>query len=74
MLLDIASKDLKEGELYLVCNTDAREFTGPSSHFVLQIQGTLCSQHLLLCHQNVGLSHRISSFFPEAPFSALEHS
>lgn len=74
MLLDIASKNLKmmDGELYLICDSEAVEFAGHSSLFVPQIQGTVCSQHLLLCHQNIGLSHSVSSFYPSLPCDTFE--
>lgn len=73
MQLDITSKDLRnmDEELCLICDNEAMEFVGPSSVFVPQIQGTVCSQHLLLLLPNLGLSHSISSFYP---FSVLESS
>lgn len=61
-----------DGELYFICDNDAVEFAGTSSPFVPQIPGTVCSQHLLLCHQNVGLSHSIFSFYPSLSWKALK--
>ena len=61
-----------DGELYLICDSEAVEFAGHSSLFVPQIQGTVCSQHLLPCHQNIGLSHSVSSFYPSLPCDTFE--
>ena len=61
-----------DGELYLICDSEAVEFGGHSSFFVPQIQGTVCSQHLLLCHQNIGLSHSVSSFYASLPCDTFE--